>query len=431
MNAMIRRILTLSLARLSFVTGLRARLFSMSGGAMLAAMTLWLAVATPPMAAPSSPSDSPVGAAMPIGAEAAVPMANLPAPPSPETEGNPSETLLLRIETKPPGATIFLDGQKLGTTPFTVGRVKIGMHALRLEKEHFSPVSYDLELNEDTVVDLTLDSLPTPPPPPTALRKGAAAGEKSGVTDAQPASKTHELVASLTTHVTSDVAPSERHATPTPARDAESRESPVKEPESKSVATREAKSRESAVKEADPKELSALERQAKRAQLQKQREEKELMRDAEDHFKEDRLTRPKGSNALELYQKLLQSETLNAEAAARIRQIVARLLELGRADLDEWRLIQPKEGNALGRFRAVLEIEPENADAKAGLEEIVDRFLSLAKRFGNDPDKAREYIRQAESILPGRPHIADVRAALFPKEAEKADPRDASRTARP
>ncbi|MBF0163342.1 MAG: hypothetical protein HQM01_02360 [Magnetococcales bacterium] len=169
----------------------------------------------------------------------------------------------------------------------------------------------------------------------------------------------------------------------------------------------------------DPKELAARERQAKRAQLQKQREEKELMRDAEDHFREDRLTRPKGSNALEIYQKLLQSENLRSEAATRIKQIVARLLELGRTDLDEWRLIQPKEGNALGRFRAVLEIEPENGDAKAGLEEIVDRFLSLAKRFGNDPDKARAYLRQAEAILPGRPHIADVRATLFPNGTDQ------------
>ncbi|MBF0263242.1 MAG: PEGA domain-containing protein [Magnetococcales bacterium] len=409
MNAMIRRILTFSRARPSIANGLRTRLFSMSGGALLTATILWLAVATPPMAAPSPTAETTVGATMPAATEAAVPMANLPAPPPPESAGNPSETLLLRIETKPPGATIFLDGQQLGTTPFTVGRVKIGMHALRLEKEHFSPVSYDLELNEDTVVDLTLDSLPTPPPPPTALRKGASSGEKIIVTEEQTANKSRELVASLTTHVTSDAAPSERHATPTPAKEITARESVAKEPDSK----------ESTAKEMDPKELTARERQAKRAQLQKQREEKELMRDAEDHFREDRLTRPKGSNALEIYQKLLQSENLRSEAATRIKQIVARLLELGRTDLDEWRLIQPKEGNALGRFRAVLEIEPENGDAKAGLEEIVDRFLSLAKRFGNDPDKAREYLRQAEAILPGRPHIADVRATLFPNGTDQ------------
>ncbi|MBF0163341.1 MAG: PEGA domain-containing protein [Magnetococcales bacterium] len=178
MNAMIRRILTFSRARPSIANGLRTRLFSMSGGALLTATILWLAVATPPMAAPSPPAETTVGATMPAATEAAVPMANLPAPPPPESAGNPSETLLLRIETKPPGATIFLDGQQLGTTPFTVGRVKIGMHALRLEKEHFSPVSYDLELNEDTVVDLTLDSLPTPPTAPHGAAQGRLLGRE-------------------------------------------------------------------------------------------------------------------------------------------------------------------------------------------------------------------------------------------------------------
>ncbi|MBF0417623.1 MAG: PEGA domain-containing protein [Magnetococcales bacterium] len=418
MNAMIRQLLTLTHARMARAASARARLFSMSGGALLTAAFLWVAVATPPMAAPTAPSENSFGASLPAVAEAALPVGNLPAPPPPEAAINPSETLLLRIETKPAGATIYLDGQKLGTTPFTVGRVKIGMHALRLEKENFSPVSYDLELNEDTVVDLTLDSLPTPPPPPTALRKSTTSGERTASRDTQPASKTQEMVASLTTHVTSDAPPSERAPITTPIKALPSgasadRETTVKLPDTKDGASR----------ESDPKEQAARARQAKQLLAQKAREEKELLRDAEDHFKEDRLTRPKGKNALEIYQKLLQSETLRAEAHSRIQQIIARLLELGREDMDEWRLVQPKESNALGRFRAVLEIDPQNADAKAGLEEIVDRFLSLAKRFANDPDQARDHIRQAESILPGRPHIADVRAALFPKERDTSDTR--------
>ena len=54
------------------------------------------------------------------------------------------------------------------------------------------------------------------------------------------------------------------------------------------------------------------------------------------------------------------------------------------------------------------------------VEEITDRLLSLAQRFATEADKAREYLRQAESVLPGRPRIAEVRNQLFPKEPKNA-----------
>ncbi|MBF0165579.1 MAG: PEGA domain-containing protein [Magnetococcales bacterium] len=292
------------------VRGLPTRLVSTGSGALMTAAIAWLVVMVPPMPAPSSTQ----------------PETESPASPSPApgiaTGEAPAETLLLRVETKPQGATLFLDGQKLGNTPFTVGRIKTGYHALRLEKADYSPVSFDLELNEDTVVDLTLDTLPT-----------------------------------------------------------------------REQSAREQKQRE-----------------------QRQKEEENLLQEADRHLKADRLTRPKNGNAVEIYQKLAESEFSRVKAGEGIRRVIDRLLALGREDLDAWRLIQPREGNALERFRAVLLLDKENGEARAGLEEIVDRFLSLAQRYATDPDKAKEYIRQAEAILPDRARIAEVRANLFPQE---------------
>ncbi|MEO5347695.1 MAG: PEGA domain-containing protein [Magnetococcus sp. YQC-9] len=422
MTAMIRILLNLIKQLPLFVPGMRARLVSVSTGALLAAVLAWLGVMASPMPAPSSPSEESNNTPSHAMPKAETPVSQTPAPPPPQAAENPAETLLLRVETKPAGATLYLDGQKLGTTPFTVGRVKIGLHALRLEKENHSPVSYELELNEDTVVDLTLDTLPTPPPPPTALRKPAQE-DKTPPGDGHSATKTREMVASLTTHVTSDAALADHPSAPlhenSAAREATAREAAAREAAAREAAAREATAREATAREATAREATAQERQAKRVLLQKQRAEKEALRDAEDHLKEDRLTRPKGNNAFESYQKLLQSETVGNEAREGIRRVIARLLELGREDLDEWRLVQPKESHALGRFRAVLEIDAHNPEAKAGLEEIVDRLVSLAQRYASDPDKARGYLQQAESILPERARMADVRAALSPSDPAK------------
>ncbi|MBF0273220.1 MAG: PEGA domain-containing protein [Magnetococcales bacterium] len=373
---------------LRYLGALPSRLLSASTGVLMTAGIAWLVVMAPPMPAPSSPQPEPVTtgstpSAAPLvtaSTPAELPTPTIAAPPPPTTlpDAPTGDTLLLRVETKPQGATIVLDGQKLGITPFTVGRVKTGYHALRLEMDNYSPVSFDLDLNEDTVVDLTLDTMPTPPPPPTALRKPRGGEE----TEPAPASESKEVVASLTPAVTSDARandapPESGGAKPAPAPTEQERK-------------------------------------------QKQREEATWLKEAAQHLKADRLTRPKGNNALELYRKLLESDTLRPEAEAGIRRVSGRLLALGREDLEAWRLIQPKEGNALERFRAVLSLDGDNIEAKAGLEEIVDRFLSLAQRYANDPDKAQEYLRQAESILPGGPRITEIRSSLF-GQAQKVD----------
>ncbi|MBF0191908.1 MAG: PEGA domain-containing protein [Magnetococcales bacterium] len=400
MRATMHHLVNAGSRALGFVSTLPSRLVSASTGVLMTAGIAWLVVMAPPMPAPSSPQPEPAttGSAQSPAPLTTASTPTIPDPPPPSTlpDASAADTLLLRVETKPQGATIILDGQKLGITPFTVGRVKTGYHALRLEMDQYSPVSFDLELNEDTVVDLTLDTLPTPPPPPTALRKPRNEEETDSATTTEP-SASKEVVASLSTAVTSDARASD--APP--------------EPQTK------------------PAPTESERRQKQQENQKRQQEEATWLKEAARHLKADRLTRPKGNNAQELYRKLLESDTLRPEAEAGLRQVAARLLALGQADLEAWRLVQPKEGNALERFRAVLSLDDDNAEAKAGLEEIVDRFLSLAQRYANDPDKAREYLQQAESVLPDSARITEIRSSLLRQagQSPKTDSHAPSATA--
>jgi hypothetical protein len=227
-----------------------------------------------------------------------------------------------------------------------------------------------------------------------------------------------------TTETPSMAAQAERAAPPTqsertePLAKTETTEPPVKKEVVASLAT--SVTSDAGVSASTPEPTPAISpAQAERNRKQRLREERTLLREAEEHLKEDRLTRPKGENALDLYQKLLESETARAAAQDGLRRLSERLIALGRIDLEAWRLIQPKERNALDRFRSALTVESNNPEAQAGLEEIVDRFLSLAQRFANEPPKAREYLQQAESVLPGLPRIAELRATLFPADANQ------------
>ncbi|MBF0108528.1 MAG: SUMF1/EgtB/PvdO family nonheme iron enzyme [Magnetococcales bacterium] len=86
------------------------------------------------------------------------------------------QTVMLRVESRPGGARVTLDGKQLGTTPLTVGQVIRGRYALRLEKQGYNDVVVDMELAEDTVVDLSLDEI-LPEETVAAARGGKAAKE--------------------------------------------------------------------------------------------------------------------------------------------------------------------------------------------------------------------------------------------------------------
>ena len=62
-----------------------------------------------------------------------VSMAKTPPPAPPKTEAP------LVIESKPSGASVFLDGRQVGTTPLTFPLVQIGTHSVRITLDGYRP----------------------------------------------------------------------------------------------------------------------------------------------------------------------------------------------------------------------------------------------------------------------------------------------------
>jgi hypothetical protein len=61
--------------------------------------------------------------------------APVPRPATPATVGRFSGALF--VESRPPGANVFLDGTPLGTTPMLLDEVRAGEHAVRLERDGY------------------------------------------------------------------------------------------------------------------------------------------------------------------------------------------------------------------------------------------------------------------------------------------------------
>jgi serine/threonine-protein kinase len=117
---------------------------------------------TPP---PIRPDPPPVT----VTADAAAPVALAPdaaiapvEPPAPTPDAGaaamPTTTIRVRITSTPSDATILLDGQRLGHTPFD-GRVPTasGTHALRLRKRGYLTSAIDIPLTADLTREVTLE----------------------------------------------------------------------------------------------------------------------------------------------------------------------------------------------------------------------------------------------------------------------------------
>ena len=59
------------------------------------------------------------------------------ASPSGQNGGSVRYTAPLVIESRPPGAAVFLNGRRVGTTPLTLQAIPAGSHALRLELDGY------------------------------------------------------------------------------------------------------------------------------------------------------------------------------------------------------------------------------------------------------------------------------------------------------
>jgi serine/threonine-protein kinase len=68
----------------------------------------------------------------------ASPLAPTPVPPAPPAG--------LRVETEPPAATVWVDGQEVGASPLTIEGLVSGNHAVKVSRPGFAPAQVNLEL---------------------------------------------------------------------------------------------------------------------------------------------------------------------------------------------------------------------------------------------------------------------------------------------
>jgi len=78
------------------------------------------------------------------GPEARGTQAVAPAPATPDTAGRLAG--VLRVESRPPGASVYLDGKLVGTTPVSLPVVPAGEHAIRLERDGYRPWSSSVRI---------------------------------------------------------------------------------------------------------------------------------------------------------------------------------------------------------------------------------------------------------------------------------------------
>jgi hypothetical protein len=66
------------------------------------------------------------------------PVSPMPATPTPATPGTTGRfSGILVLDSRPPGAKIFLDGILVGTTPMLLQAVRAGEHAVRMERDGY------------------------------------------------------------------------------------------------------------------------------------------------------------------------------------------------------------------------------------------------------------------------------------------------------
>ncbi|MBF0370197.1 MAG: SUMF1/EgtB/PvdO family nonheme iron enzyme [Magnetococcales bacterium] len=283
-------------------------------------------------------------------------------------------TLVLRIRSRPGGAKVLLDGKPLGNTPFVTGRVPVGNHLLRLEKQNYQPFEMDVNLSADTIVDLSLDPLPpdTSPVERESPTQMAMAGSSASAKSSQKAGLTRSKTKSGGQQSTASAAPS---------RD----------------------SRKTA---------------SKTTGTTKSDQSQEKVTQSAQHASNQTQKAQQAAQKKEATQKAAQEAEQAAQREDRIDDLVAR----AEADLDAWRLSHPPGNNALEKFRQVLDLDPNNTLANDGLKRIVNRYLDLARNAGEDMARVERHLELASAIIPDDPGIALFREELI--EGPTADEQD-------
>jgi hypothetical protein len=104
-----------------------------------------------------APAPAPLSAAVPVPVPVPVPAPDPVPAPAPELELAP-DVVTLRVTTSPPGATVVLDGTRLGTTPF-VTTVPAGPReaTLKVRKRRHTPRKIKVRFDEDVTWDVQLE----------------------------------------------------------------------------------------------------------------------------------------------------------------------------------------------------------------------------------------------------------------------------------
>lgn len=112
----------------------------------------------------------------------------------------------------------------------------------------------------------------------------------------------------------------------------------------------------------------------------------------------------------------------DASAAAAGQELLA-LLDLADADLKADRLSAPRGENALERYQAVLDRDPGNERARAGIDAVAARYAELARgSLGRgELDRAERYIERGRALRPALASWPPLRADLDDARHQRAE----------
>ena len=160
---------------------------SMIAGIVTLAGATGLALAINAVAPADEEAPAPAPAPAPIAAAIAARPAPAPVhvapaptptpPPAPEPPPPPTE-IHIKVTTTPADATVLIDGQRLGHTPYE-GTVPAatGSHTLKIRRRGYTTLKFEVDLDTDLVREVTLQ--------PTAMDAGPARGDTASSTPAR------------------------------------------------------------------------------------------------------------------------------------------------------------------------------------------------------------------------------------------------------
>ncbi len=336
---------------------------------------------------------------------------------------------ILRLSTNPEGARVFLEGNELGKTPLFRDDLPSGDYILKIDKKYYLPEKMDISLKDNEVRKKEFD-----------LDKGQ--GKITVLSNPQEAKVYLD-------------GKYEKGRTPLTLEGVEAGEHLVRVqkdhyyPEDKKIAVHidETSRMDVSLKGGDLVEY-------KNKWIKPNKAVNNLLSAARKDIRADRLTSPKGRNALEKYARVLDLEPGNKEAEKGKQDIVERYIRMSKDALDKGdlnqagrylknaakvgkkqdsiqemenrlaevrkkrknrvhnllaeakkdfqanRLTTPEGNNALDKYEQVLEIDPDNSNAEQGKKKIVQKYLDLAKEAIEDykVDQAKEYVDKARQV---------------------------------